>query len=133
MNERIGLKDTSMDVMIKLSEGNPGAISVCANLLKNTSKHDPDAFMGGIGSLLMLDTLNVYGSRIWMFYKDFCKEDVGTMVLMLRAFQLGFISRQELDNAIDRRGAGIDIDDIGKKVKERLPNFILPIAKKEIK
>ena len=127
MNERIGLKDTTTDVVTKLSEGNPGALSVCINLLKNTSNHDPDAIMGGTGSLLMLDTLNIYGSRIWMFYKDFCREEIGTMILMLRAFQLGFVTRLELNTAIDRMGTGIDIEEITKKVKEFLPNFNLPV------
>ncbi len=49
MNERITLTDTPIDIMKKLSEGNPGALSVLMQLLKDDGKIDPQDIMGGIG------------------------------------------------------------------------------------
>jgi len=125
MNDRIELTDNSFSAIEKLSEGNPGAISVCVNLLKNTAHIDPDSAFGGLGSLLSLDSNRIYGSRIWMFYKDFCKENIAFVILSMRAHQLGIITSSQLDSAIDNYGAGIDLNDITEKVKEQLPKFNL--------
>ena len=129
MNERLELTDNTFSFIKKLSEGNPGAISVCVSLLKNMEHVDPDNLFGGLGGLLSLDTHKIYGSRIWMFYKDFCKENIALVITMMRAIQLGLITSSQLDNAIDNYGAGIDMDDIIVKVKKRLPAFNLDGAK----
>jgi hypothetical protein len=123
MNEKIELKNTTMTAIIKMSEGNPGALTVCLRLLKEVPYYDPDNIMEGLGVLLLLDTLGIYGSRIWMFYKDFCKENIGHVILVMRAYQLGIITQAQVDTAIDNMGAGIDINNIGNKVKAELPNF----------
>ena len=125
MDERIGLKDTMPSVIIKLSDGNPGALRVCMEILEHTTAHDPDNVLGGIGVLLFLDTLGIYGSRIWMLYKDFCKENISTTILVLRGWQLGIISKLDLNHAIDNYGNGLDIEDIVDQVQKELPNFIL--------
>ena len=62
--ERIKLKDTSMDSIVKLSEGNPVALSVLAQLMKDSEKIDPIAFMGPMAHILSLDSFGIYGSRI---------------------------------------------------------------------
>lgn len=115
--------DTAMDVLIKLAEGNPGALSVCMQLLTEGKKIDPQAFMGGLGWLLTLDDLGIYGPRIWMLFKDVSKQDLELMLAVLRANQLGMISKHELNHAIDNRGDGIDLDQILINVKERLEHF----------
>lgn len=120
---RIQLTDTAMSAAMKMSEGNPGAISVCARMLRDGAKIDPDDFAGGVGNLLSMDTLRIYGSRIWMLYKDVCGEDLRITCAILRAHQLGFLRASELHHAIDNYGEGIDIPSLVAQVENQLPNF----------
>ena len=120
---RIQLTDTIMSAMIKMSDGNPGALTVCGKLSKDGAAIDPDSFMGGFGCVLDLDTLSIYGPRIWMFYKDVCGEDLRVMCAILRANQLGFLNPAKLNRAIDNYGEGLDISALVAQVEERLPKF----------
>ena len=120
---RIKLEDTEFSAAMKMGEGNPGAILVCAMMLKRGGEIDPDDFAGGLGPLLSMDTLGIYGSRIWMLYKDVCGEDLRVTCAVLRAHQLGYISSGALKDAIDNYGEGIDVPALVEKVEERLPNF----------
>lgn len=129
---KLKLDDTVQDMVIKISEGNPGALTVCLDILKKGKSIDPDGFDSGIGSLLLFDSLSLYGSQIWMLYKDVCGEDLTKTVAMLRAWQLGFISEDNLKHAINNYGNGIDKDGLYKQVKDRLPNFALDIKSEEI-
>ena len=54
MSERIQLTDSVMDIVIKMSDGNPGAVTVCMSLLTEAAKIDPDHFIPGIGQILSL-------------------------------------------------------------------------------
>ncbi len=123
MNERIKGTDSMMNVVMKMSEENSGAITVCMEILEKTKEIDPDCAFEGLGTMLSLDTYNIYGSRIWMLYKDVCKQDIVKTIAMLRACQLGILSRDSLNYAIDNYGKGIDVDSLYKQVKEQLPNF----------
>lgn len=122
-NERIKLDMSMMDVVAELSEGVPGALVVCMRMLKDGDTIDPDNMLGGVGSLLSLDSQGIYGSRIWMLYKDVCGEDLTKTIALLRATQLGFVSDTDLDHAVDNRGAGVDVDALYAQVQERLPAF----------
>ncbi len=124
-NPRINLDDSIMDVMQKMCEGNPGALTVCVNILKNGEQIDPDGAMGGLGALLLLDTLGVYGSKIWMLFKDVCDSDVSTMLAVLRGWQLGMLTEKQIHHAIGNRGQGLNIPETCQMVSERLPNFKL--------
>ena len=123
MNTKLELTDTPQDMIIKLSEGNPGAMTICTRLLNEGAKIDPDSALGGYSNLLDLDTLNIYGGRIWMLYKDVCKEDIVKTVAMLRANQLGILQKDKLIHAIDNYGNGINVDELHTQVKDRLPSF----------
>jgi hypothetical protein len=120
---RIKLEDTVMSACIKMSDGNPGAISVMASMVRDGEKIDPDSFMGGFCNVLELDTLGIYGPRIWMLYKDVCGQDLRVTCAILRANQLGFLSENKLQHAIDNYGEGIDVPALVSQVEERLPKF----------
>ena len=126
-NERIKLEDSPMTAIVKLVEGNPGAIHVCAEFAKKTKGIDPDNVLGGMGNIFSLDINGIYGSRIWMLYNDVCKQDIVKAIGLLRANQLGYMTRSELDHAIDNYGEGVDIEILLDKVKKRLPNFNLEL------
>lgn len=122
-NCRIKLTDSVQDAVIKLSDGNPGALRVCMEILQKGELIDPASALGGFGALLTFDTFEIYGSKIWMLYKDVCKENLVMTLAVLRACQLGYISWDELSNAIDNYGDGIDVESLYNQVKERLTNF----------
>lgn len=64
-------QETQLDMVVRMSQGNPGAISVLSQLLK-----DDDEFHIGIHAIKLLDDAEIYGSDIWILYKDYCYEDL---------------------------------------------------------
>lgn len=120
---RLDQHDSVMDAMMKLGEGNPGALRVLYEIMRDTKAIDPDDLLGGIGPLLTLDTCAIYGSKIWMLYKDVCRENLVHTIAVLRAFHLGFLSLSALHHAIENNGEGILTEEILSHVKERLPRF----------
>ena len=129
---RIKLDDTLQDSIIKLCEGNPGALTVCARLCQEGGKIDPGDWLLGAGKLLSLDTLGIYGSSIWLLYKDICGQDLAKMVAVLRGWQLGFVSGDKIAAAIETARAPslvittIDPGAIMAKVQLRPPAFNAP-------
>lgn len=123
MKEQIKSSDTMAEAIYKVACGNPGATTVLMRCLTEYSQVDPDSGLGGLSALLRFDSLDIRGPKVWMLYKDVCKCDLPTMIMLLRANQLGFISAAMLERGIDNYGEGLDIDELCVKVKERLPNF----------
>ncbi|MFZ2950919.1 MAG: hypothetical protein WA003_15700 [Desulfuromonadaceae bacterium] len=62
--DRIELTDTPMPMIMKMSDGNPGAVNVLCRMLKEGEAIDRDSALGGYGALLGMDTHGIYGSRI---------------------------------------------------------------------
>lgn len=122
-NERLQLTDTPQSAIVKLSDGNPGALTVCCEMFKQGAHIDPQAFAGELSGLLTLDSNNIYGADIWMLYKDVCKENLPKMIAVLRAVQLGIESASKLNHAIQNRGDGINVDELFEAVCARLPEF----------
>lgn len=121
---RITLDDNMQEVMVKMADGNPGAAVVLAVMMKYGEAIDPDSLIpGGLATILDLDDMGIYGPRIWMLYGDVCGDDIIKTMGVLRGRQLGFISADEINHAIDNRGQGLAPDDILQQVQERLPNF----------
>ena len=69
MREKIKLSDKMVDVIIKLSEGNPGAVTVLTALL--AEDYDRNFLL-----ILTLDDMNIRGSQIWVGFKDHCNSDM---------------------------------------------------------
>jgi len=80
------LSDTIKESIIKMSEGNPGAISVLAQLIPKY----PLVFLG-------LDDMNIRGWQIWVGYKDFCKCDIVCFIQRIkeRSEEMIFVINQE--------------------------------------
>jgi hypothetical protein len=93
---RITLEDTTISAMTKMSEGNPGAMAAIMDLYNETPQIDPQCFAGGLGPILSLDTLGIYGTDIYVLWNDQCNRDTRRMVMILRAWQLGFIDGERL-------------------------------------
>ena len=123
---RLTMNMTTQDAIIALSEGNPGALRVSMELLKNGKNIDPEystELYGDTFFLCLLDEYEIYGPRIWMLYKDVCKQEISYAFAILRACQLGQIGVEKVNHAIDNYGEGIDLEEVMKAVQERLPKF----------
>lgn len=123
---RIHGKDTAMNAVVKMCNGNLGAMQPLMELL--VSDHvDPDNFMGGLGVILFLDTLEIYDTDIYVLYSDICDKDIVKMIAVLRAVQMGLFSSLILQEACSRQDfTGRDlvpVNELYEKVKERLPKF----------
>lgn len=126
--KQVRIKDLGMsfmDIMIVMSDGNPGALTTMMTMMDKAESIDPDSILGGLGKIMSLDTHGIYGSRIWQLYSDVCKKNMNTTLGLMRAVQFGFLSEHKLSHAIDNYGEGLDIGNLLKQVKERLPNFTL--------
>ena len=93
---RIELNDNAMDVIIKMSDGNPGAVSAIMGIKENHDAIDPQAVMGWLGTVMMLDTWEIYGSNIYILWSDKCGRDVRKMLMIMRSCQLGNFSHEKL-------------------------------------
>lgn len=124
---RIQLQDNTASAVSKMSEGNPGALSAMMSILQVTRKVDPNAVMGGLGVILLLDTYEIYGSSIYVLWSDVCERNTVKMLAVLRATQLGMFSSETLKNASNRQDYSgkelVPVDKLYLKVKERLPSF----------
>jgi hypothetical protein len=120
---RIKYGMSGMDIMTTLADGNPGAITALLQLRQAEPIVDPNSAWKGYGPMFTLDTNGVYGSRIWMIFKDVCGQDPALVIALLRARQLGFLTTNELDFGIDNYGQGINIEDLVKQVTDYLDNF----------
>jgi hypothetical protein len=67
VRKKIDLTMTTMDVLIVMAEGNPGAMSVLAKLMKEPN---------GVFLILDLDDMGMRGEQIWIAYKDGCGQDI---------------------------------------------------------
>lgn len=121
---RIQLTDTTQDAVVKMSDGNLGAINVMCALIKETPKYDPECAMGGLMKVLALDTLGIYGARIWIFCKDVCHGNIDVMIGLLRAHQLGHLSEHDLNAAIDGHKT-LDVISLIGLVQKELPSLVM--------
>jgi len=123
MSTRLNLEMTVTDAMVAMVGGNPGAIGSLMEMYKIAPLTDPDDAFGAFGVVMMLDELSIYESRIYCLNNDVCNGDASDAIAVLRANQLGFLSSEDLNHAIDNRGDGIDVADLRTQVEKRLPNF----------
>ncbi len=126
--QRIELTDSAQDVMVKMSDGNPGALHALCSILKESPSIDPQGAMGGLGPILSLDTLGIYGSEIYILHNNQCHRDTRELLMLLRANQLGFISSGRIQKIArsqmrDTLLSKDEMDKLNCGVMNRLPSF----------
>ncbi len=123
-NPRLDMTENSVSACFKMSGGNPGAINVLVECFKKNPSIDPDDMLGAYGPILRMDGLGIYDSKIWLLYKDICKENIVNFLAVLRANQLGIVSEKEIHDAIFNQKIGEDrLLEIVISVKKELPLF----------
>ncbi len=121
-HERIELHDSGVDIAAKLSEGNPGALSVIVEIAQRARVIDPAHILGPIGYFHSLDSAGIFGSEIWRLYKDVCGEDIRVLLTLLRASDFGIVSGERL--RLECREPGhLDFAIILAQVRERVSGF----------
>jgi len=125
---RIELTDNFMSMVMKMSDGNPGAVSALMKKYEKQNEIDPQEVMGGIGVILILDTWERYGTDIYVLFSDKCDRDARKMLMIMRATQLGLFSHVKLKQmAADQKReinlTGDEWADLDDKVCDELDGF----------
>lgn len=84
---RINLDMDWKQSIVALAEGNPGAVHVMCQMMRVCP------IRGQIG-LCRLDDMKMYGSKIWVGFKDVCKEDINLFMDRVEDHSIG----QEIAN-----------------------------------
>jgi hypothetical protein len=121
---RLSLADNPIQAITKMSEGSPGAVTVLVELMKSEPAIDPESDLGGIGSIMAMDDLGIYGSHIWILFKDVCKSNVGNVVTLFRATRLGLIDSQKVVEAsrerVEDKAEPFDFDYLVARIREQV-------------
>lgn len=80
--------DSTMDLMVKMSEGNPGALMFCMELFKMGSR--------GVATLINLDDIGLYGDRLYMLWNDCCGRSAEKAIKVVKARNFGKLSNQDI-------------------------------------
>jgi hypothetical protein len=131
--QRIDLFDSPMDAVMKMVEGNPGAIAALMDLMNSSESIDPQSAFGPLSPLLSLDALGIYGSGIYVIWSDKCNRDTRRVLVLLRAVQLGLLNSSKVQEMADDQSFKINLTeeefkDLDHKVCEQLEKFQRPAA-----
>lgn len=113
--------------LAKMSQGNPGALTAMMDMMKYAKEVDPDSAFEEYTPILNLKSFEIFGTDIYVLWNDLCDRNSAKAITLLRAVQLGELSRTTLQIACskqDRSGKSmIDFDAIYLAVKTTLPDF----------
>ena len=128
---RISLNDNLQDATIKMAGGNPGAVRALIECAKEAVRTDPDSGWKDFTAHVALDEYGIYDSAIYILWSDVCERDTRKMLMLLRAVQLGILSRSKLQAAAadQMRGEHFTEDNlktIDDMVCSMLPRFRKP-------
>lgn len=83
---------TLLDLLVKMAEGNPGAAVVLSKMANHKN---------GYTSILILQSLNILGWKIWFGYKDGCDMNIEKFIeLIMNADEdlIDLIKEEEITN-----------------------------------
>lgn len=113
----------SQDDILLLSEGNPGAITAMLEMISEYQNIDPQAIFGSYHVIMFLKDYNFKGTNIWNLWKNVCDQKHVNFAAVMRGHQMGFITRQTIDNLAKGDTLQIDFPKLIEQIKERLPTF----------
>ena len=90
---RIKPEDNVTMVVVKMSQGNPGCAMVLSELLK-------DERLGAL-QVLLLDDLKIYGSNVWVLYKNCCHQDIEIFSQVLEKVRTGKVNLETIKMAME--------------------------------
>ena len=93
-NERITASMDMKEMLITMSEGNPGALMCMMEMLQT----DPMAIL----DILYFDSMGIYGSNIYMLWNDCCGRDMSKFKETIRYLRSGAVSEEEIHENLNR-------------------------------
>ena len=125
---KIELSDTVMEIIVKMSDGNPGAVNAIMDVMTHSDRIDPQAIERGLGSILFLDTLEIYGTDIYILWSDKCNKNTRKFIMLLRSVQLGYFAHDRIKAMASDQMRQVDLtaeewDEIDCKVCLQLNDF----------
>lgn len=99
---RITLGMSIMDIITTMSEGNPGAMMVVMEMVK-----DKRLFM----DILLLDSLDIRGSQLYMLHNDCCERNTQKFVRTLMMLRSGIFTIEEIKANLEQVRAISFIDE----------------------
>jgi len=125
---KLDQQDTTMDILVKMSDGNPGAIGALMEIMNTADRIDPQAADSGLGHILLLDEYEIYGTDIYILYNDKCDRNVRKLLVLIRGVQLGFLRKETLktmasDQTRSTNLTDEEFEDLDKKVCKTLVGF----------
>lgn len=136
-HHRMDMMADPVDGLVAMSEGNPGCANVLGNMAQVGNEIDPKYPMGGLGHVMFLDNHQIYGSNVWVFYKDMCGQNIVRTIGAIRAVQMGLKPIEWVKDLIhqiqDPTAAGYpmdgvrafrkDLDEVLVQVREQVEDF----------
>ena len=91
---RITANMSMEEMLITMSEGNPGALTCMMQMMNS----DPMALL----DILLFDSMGIYGSKIYMVWNDCCGRDMKKFKETIQAFREGKFSVEEIQENLSR-------------------------------
>lgn len=82
------------DMVVTMSEGNPGALTCMVNMLN----YNPMALL----DILFFDTMEIYGSKIYMLWNDCCGRDMDKFNKTIQYIREGKVSKEKVHENLNR-------------------------------
>ena len=125
MKNKLTLDMTGRESIVLMCDGNPGALNVLLELVDKNAIVDTDSVLGFMTTMCGMDESGIYGSDIWILYKDICGSDVVMLMALFRGKQMGLIREEDIlhDMRCATHMRKLDIQDVYDRVVEVLPNF----------
>lgn len=108
---KLEMTDNLGDVIIKLSEGNPGAMTTLFEIMNHFDNDE----MEFLGTFLVIDSMALYGSQLYMLWSDCCNRDIEKTVKVINLYCNGVITDKDIEERIKNVGYGKSFDDLIQK------------------
>lgn len=102
-NEKLTADMNTMDVLITMAEGNPGALNVLMGMIKDPKTSFID--------ILLCDSLGIRGSKLYKLHNDCCARNDEKFARTLMMLRSGIFTDDQIQNNLDLIGALPFIDD----------------------
>ncbi len=101
-NEKITANMSTLDMVMTMCEGNPGALNVIMQMMR-----DPRSLM----DILLCDSLDIRGSKLYMLYNDCCNKNNEKFKRTLMMLRCGIFSKEQIQANLNLPYAMPFIDD----------------------
>lgn len=102
LNKRITVGMKVPEMIMNVSEGNPGAMSCLIYLINKNAKN--------IEALKMFDDMGIYGSKIYMIWNDSCKRDIDKFEKTIQLIKEGIITKEIIEEKASQGYLELDIE-----------------------